>query len=424
MACSVPALAVAALLAIACTSAQGPLGAPMVAASSGAGGVSVSSPAPSSDTAAGCFGDSPPQSVMQDGRPRDLFAIGGQVVWRSGGKVRRMDEATGQVWTVDASTLMFVRAADSRGVFGADNVLNLVALDLPGGGRRVVASSMRWPQGSGTRALPGVVTLFGAQYALDADYIYVGWVPDPFIRDYLANPEHIRPVKGPHDFGDLARVKRDGSAPPEYLGRGPEARFLVHEGYAYWGSRLEGIKRRALVPGAPNEVVWPAPDVPFLGPIGIAGGRIFFSQGLNLRQPFVYSIESVPITPAAAPPSASAVPDGGAPEPRVHVASMETSFVNAILDGRCAYSGGAGGVTRANLEDGTVTRLIDGHPPAGDATVFGVTFLAADGRYLYWADYGDDLHSPVDAVGACPRDANNVERLAALAFAAVILTPP
>ena len=94
--------------------------------------------------------------------------------------------------------------------------------------------------------------------------------------------------------------------------------------------------------------------------------------------PRTYSIESVPI----------AAPDGGSVPPRVHVASAAEPFADGIFDGKCVYSGGTAGVTRANIEDGTVKPLIEGHPVPGDMTVIGSQFLAADGRFLYWADNG------------------------------------
>jgi hypothetical protein len=292
-----------------------------------------------------------------------------------------VDAATGRASTFDASRLAFVRAADARGVFGADNQLNVVALDVPTGQSRTVAQSSSWPVGSATRNLPGVVRLWQAEYALDADYLYVAWRPDPAVYNYLSQGDHVRSVKGSHDIGDLARVKRDGSGAPEYLGKGPDGRFLVSDGFAYWGSRYEGLKRRNLVPDAANELVWAAPDVPYIWPIGLSAGRFYFSVIAGTGTPRTFAVESVPLTGA----------DGGAAQPRVHVASAPAPFVDAVVDGVCVYSAGPGGVVRANLDDGTLQPLAEGHPVAGDATIFGSRFLATDGRFLYWADYGGDL---------------------------------
>jgi hypothetical protein len=277
---------------------------------------------------------------------------------------------------------MFIKAADSREIFGANHQLDLLAIDLTSGHSRVVSRSSSWPAGSATRTLPGVVTLFSAEYALDADYVYVAWQPDPAKHSFYSQSDNARTIKGPHDFGDLARVKRDGSSAPEFLGAGPDARFLVSDGYAYWGSRWEGLKRRALAAGAANELIWAAPDVPITWPIGVSAGRVYFSIMAHAGPPRTFSIESVPITPAGT--------DGGSAQPRVHVASTESSFSDGILDGTCVYSGGPAGVSRAHLEDGKVQKLIDGRPVPGDATAFGSRFLAADGRYLYWADNGGD----------------------------------
>jgi hypothetical protein len=75
----------------------------------------------------------------------------------------------------------------------------------------------------------------------------------------------------------------------------------------------------------------------------------------------------------------------------VHVpaAALDTWYP-AVVDGKCIYFGGPGGVKRANLEDGTVQTLIEGHPVPGDTTVLYNRFVATDGLYLYWADYGGD----------------------------------
>jgi hypothetical protein len=279
---------------------------------------------------------------------------------------------------LDAAALSFVKAADARGVFGANGQLAVVGLDLSTGQLRTLNNS--WPAGSGTRNLPGVVRLWDAEYALDAEYVYVAWHDDPAVYGFYSQGDHVRTLKGPHDIGDLARVKRDGSSSPEYLGKGPDGRFLVVDGYAYWGSRYEGVKRRRLVPDAPNELVWAGPDVAYFWPIGIAAGRFYFSAIENAGPPRTFAVESVPIAPG----------DGGVEPPRVHAASLPTPFVDAVVDGACAYSASRTGVTRANLNEGKVQALVEGHPVAGDATILESRFLAMDGRFLYWADYGGD----------------------------------
>ena len=365
------------LASVACTAPQDPLNAAMPAPSA----TVVVAPPPST-TPDRCFGDSPPEAIARDVRPKDLFASASVVLWRSGELIHRMDPATGRTSTFDASSLIFIVAADSRDVFGATPVLDLVAIDLSSGQSRAVSRSSGWTTGSATRNLPAVVTLFGARYVLDRDYVYVAWHPDPATYSFYSQSDHVRTVKGPHDLGDLARVKRDGSSAPEYLGRGPDGRFIVSDGYAYWGSQWEGIKRRALVPGAANEVLWAAPDVPYLWPIGVSAGRVYFSRVTSPDSPHTFSIESVPAVPAET--------DGGAVRPHVHVASAGLPFGDGLLDGKCVYAGGPAGVTRANLEDGTVQPLIEGRPVPGDLTGLHSQFLATDGRFLYWADNGGD----------------------------------
>lgn len=364
----------ASLTTLACTAPLDPLGATMPSPQQAA--------APHASTPDRCFGDSPPEAISQDVHPRDLFASEHEVLWKSGQVLHRRDVATGSMSTLDASGLFFVRAADSRDVFGADHHMNVVAVDLSSGQPRLVSSSDTWPAGSATRPLRGVVTLFSAAYELDSDYVYVAWQPDPATYNFYSQGDHLRSKTGSHDLGDLARVKRDGSSPPEFLGPGPEGRFILSDGYAYWSSRWEGIKRRALTPGAPNEVIWAAPEVPYSWPIGVSAGRIYFSVVANPGPPRTYAIQSLPATPAES--------EGGREPPRVHVTSAARSFGDAILDGKCAYSGGPSGVTRANLEDGSVRKLIEGRPVPGDATVFKSRFLGTDGHSLYWADNGGD----------------------------------
>ena len=188
-------------------------------------------PASSTSPPVRCFGDSPPEVVANDARPRDLFATGSEILWKSGGVMHRLDADTDRGSTFDASRLFFVKAADSHGVFGADNQLDVVTLDLSTGQSRIVAQSSSWPVGSATRNLPGVVRLWQAEYALDSDYLYVAWRPDPGVYNYYSQGDHVRSLKGPHDLGDLARVKRDGSSAPEYLGKGPDGRFVLLVGY-------------------------------------------------------------------------------------------------------------------------------------------------------------------------------------------------
>jgi hypothetical protein len=370
------AYGIASLTSLACTAPADPLAATMPAPKEAI----VAPPTPDR-----CFGDGPPEAISQDPRPRDLFANGKEVIWRSGGVLHRRDVATGRASTLDASRLWVVKAADSRDVFGADNHMDVMAIDLSSGHVRVVSQSDTWPAGSAKRPLRGVVTLafYSTQYALDSDYVYVAWTSDPATYSFDSQGDNVRRRKGSHDLGDLARVKRDGSSAPEFLGTGPEGRFIVFDGYAYWSSRWEGVKRRALVPGATNEIIWAAPDVPYSWPIGVSAGRVYFSVVASPDPPSpTYSIESMPATPPEA--------DAGTAQPRVHVTSTELTFGDAILDGKCVYSGGPMGVTRANLEDGTVRRLIEGRPVPGDTTVSQSRFLATDGRSLYWADNGGD----------------------------------
>jgi hypothetical protein len=141
------------------------------------------------------------------------------------------------------------------------------------------------------------------------------------------------------------------------------------------------MKRRRLVPGAANELVVATPDVAFEWTLGVADGKLYFAM-LNPGSPRTVSLASVPVDRPE---------DAGAAQPRVHVPAVALdTWYPAVVDGKCVYTGGPGGVKRVNVEDGTVQTLIEGHPVSGDTTVLYNRFVATDGRYLYWADYGGD----------------------------------
>jgi hypothetical protein len=367
----------------ACSEPLDPGKASMPAPDAAAAAPVVASPSTSApaSTPGRCFGDSPPELLAQQQRPRDLFATGKEVLWDAGGAMHRLDLATGRPSTFDAHQFSIVKAADSRDVFGVDGQASLLAIDLASGQSRVVTRSDGWIGGAGPLGMVGVMVMFQAEYALDGDYIVAAWRQNQAAYGFYSQGNNAKRMKGPHDLGYLGRVKRDGTSPPEYLGPGPDGHFVVSDGYAYWGSRFEGMKRRRLVPGAANELVVATPDVAFEWTLGVADGKLYFAM-LNPGSPRTVSVASVPVDRPE---------DAGAAQPRVHVpaAALDTWYP-AVVDGKCVYLGGPGGVKRANLEDGTVQTLIEGHPVPGDTTVLYNRFVATDGRYLYWADYGGD----------------------------------
>jgi hypothetical protein len=302
-------------------------------------------------------------------------------VWQSEGRIHEMDAATGASSAFEAG-LMFVKAADSRDVFGADSQLNIVAIDLATGRSRVVSPSTAWSMHTPHGDLPGLVTLHGARYALSGEYVYVAWHPDQGLYGYLSSADHVRRMTGPHDIGTLSRVKRDGSSAPELVGAGPDGRFVLDDDHAYYGARWEGLKRRSLVRGPLTEAVWAAPEVEQTWMLGISDGQAFFGILGGAPPRYTLSIASVPLGDGDG--------DGGKAQPQIHVPSAGLAFREGILEGDCVYANAPDGVMRANLADASVQRLVEGHPVPGDATTAGSTFLATDGRFLYWADYGGD----------------------------------
>jgi len=344
-----------------------------------------------------CFGDSPPEEVAHDPKLGDLLVLGPELVWRSDDLLVRWDLASGRkTWfDFDADDLPRIAAADSRTIFAVDRHGRLIAIDMPSGERRTGIARFAWHVSPvhvpGTEASHVYEPANDARYALDADYLY-------FASD-----------------GALGRVRRDGQREPEILLRadGLLKDFVVADGYAYFSVLARGIERRALAPGAPVEHVVSQPlGVKVLWPLGVWAGRLFFSAVDPAEVPIMlehsrpppvdklkkgsFSIESVPVGPAAA--------DGGAPTV-VHAAEPGRPFgarndladhlgepgADAIIfDGLCAYSGGGQGVWRMDLRDGKIDALVGIGAPGGGGGGRGSHFFGSDDQYLYWADSTHD----------------------------------
>jgi hypothetical protein len=218
-----------------------------------------------------------------------------------------------------------------------------------------------------------------SDYAVDSTYVYLAFYPRSFEHDYYA--QNPGAMKGPHDLGFLSRARRDGSSGVEVLGPGPSAFFIVSDGFAYWASPLEGIKRHAVVPGGTNEMVWASSDNP--SPMFVEGGRLFFAtarQGAARS----FAVASVPVGTL----NASAA-DAGGVDVRTHVASCQFKFGRGygrpVFDGKCIYPGSFLGVSRVDLDDAKEEELISG--PRNDVPASARSFVATDSQYLYWADY-------------------------------------
>lgn len=218
-----------------------------------------------------------------------------------------------------------------------------------------------------------------SDYAVDSTYVYFAYYkPTP---EYGYDAQHPEAMKGPHDLGFLGRVRRDGLGAVDELGAGPPTSFIVSQGVAYWMSPLEGIKRRALVPGATSEIVWAVPDTSYPSPMLVDSGRLFFSVR-NSGPQRSFAVASVP----AGTVNASAA-DAGGVDVRTHVPSCQFTFGGGrpLFDGKCLYSGSYLGVSRVDIDDAKEQELISG--PRNIIPASAKSFVATDGRYLYWADY-------------------------------------
>jgi hypothetical protein len=328
-----------------------------------------------------CFGDAPPQTLAPDPRPKDIFATGTSVLWQSGGLVHVMGADGGSHVVPLGSDIMWVKAADAREIFAADHHLNLVAIDLASGQRRVAIPSGAFDVDARGLQMSSTITLFGAYYALDGDSIYVAWHGDQGMYNMMTGSTALKNLKGPHEIGRLSRARRDGSAAPEHLGVGPDGRFVIHDDFAYYGTRWQGLKRRRLAPGPHTEMVWRAPDVSDVWVLDARGPDLFFAYMASGYPHFAVAIASLSFASTA---------DAGLMEPQVYVTSAPLAVRDGILAGHCVYGADSHGVVRVDLADGSVKSIYEGHIVAGDATASQSRVLAVDAAHLYYADYGGD----------------------------------
>jgi hypothetical protein len=88
----------------------------------------------------------------------------------------------------------------------------------------------------------------------------------------------------------------------------------------------------------------------------------------------------------------ASVADAGGVDVRTHVPSAQFKFGGGrggpIFDGKCIYAGSYIGVSRVGIDDAKEQELISG--PRNQVPGTARSFLATDGRYLYWADYTRD----------------------------------
>jgi hypothetical protein len=355
-----------------------------------------------------CFGDLQPETVASnERRPTDLLTNGHELFWLSEFKIRRMDRASRNVTSLIATFKPAIRNAFARNLVAVDardlfllvagphaGAPELAAIDLTTGEARIVAeepyASTTLPTGEPAASDPlsravaqaaANETFSQSDYALDPTYVYFAFYEPSLQHEH--DMEHPDWMKGPHDLGFLARVRRDGLGTVEVLGPGPFSFFIASEGFAYWGSPFEGIKRRALVPGATNEMVWAAPDLRW--PLLVDGGRLFFKT-VHAGPPRSITIQSVP----AGTLNASAA-DAGGVDVRTHVPSCQFKLGSGhrvFFDGKCVYSGSYLGLSRVDIDDGKEQELLSG--PRNAVPASARDFVATDGRYLYWADYTRD----------------------------------
>jgi hypothetical protein len=317
-----------------------------------------------------CFGGLPQTFIAHEPEPQVLAVAGGFLYWRAGANLRRAQLPNGKVSTVDEGFAMglHVGPIDDRGVLVLDGQSRLSIFDLRARAFRALAS------GKLSASAPPI--LIEPPFQMDARFAY-------FRQDGPELPGTNQPGA---DTG-LYRVRRDGGAPAEKLATVfPPRGWLVDGGYLYFYGQGT-LERRPLQEGAQPEVLahWTAGTVrgAFMPTIRLADGRAYFTRDDG--------IWSVPV-------------QGGAPAIR-HVAASVSKVIDLLVQGTCVYWADDRRINRARIgtdadaapetladesEYQWTRALTDSDPRMASDTVLDRRVLASDGRFLYWADAGDE----------------------------------
>jgi hypothetical protein len=314
-----------------------------------------------------CFGGVPQTFAAHEPEPQVLAVAGGFLYWRAGANLRRAQLADGRIATVDdrfAIGRHEIGPIDDRGVLVLDGESRVSIFDLRPRAFRALAS--------GKLSASAPLVLIEPPFQMDARFVYYR----------QAGPE-LPGTNLPGADTGLYRVPRDGRAPPEKVATPSPARgWIVDGGYLYFYGPGT-LERRPFQDGAKPEMLahWTPSAVrgAFMPTIRIADRRAYFTREDG--------IWSVPV-------------QGGAPAVRQVAASMSKT-IDLLVQGACVYWADDRRINRARLgappeivadesEYQWTRALSNSDPRSVSDSVLDRRILASDGRFLYWADAGDE----------------------------------
>jgi len=310
---------------------------------------------------AACFGAAAEVLVSDAPRAGDLRLAGGRLYWTPGppgNAMSELDLATSRVEHRPGRYFDLGAAMDARQSFWADNINNLNVGDLA-----TVKVSVLLP-GQDRMEDP----IVWSSIAIDDTYVYYGRGDYPPL----------------HQAG-LFRMRRDGAGKEERIAPSPDldAPFVAGAGFVYWfGPHQDhaAILRRALAPGAPEQLVASLKTYDPKSVMVVAGARLYFvDRG---------ALWSVPV-------------DGSAP-PVQQAALGNAKVASLVVEPPCLYF----------ISDGRIKRAaIDAAPSQTPETIadeqnFDGGGIVTDGRFLYWIDrkQGRIMRSRPSREVVAPRD--------------------
>jgi hypothetical protein len=297
---------------------------------------------------AACFGGMPQVAVEHEDGAEDVAIVGRFLTWSAGGP-RRMDLVTSKV-SADPSAAKL--KADR------DRFEELAPLRLSSAGPPV-------------SALPF--------FYADAKYFYF----------HQVGPEYPIAVPAGDETG-LFRVRRAGASRPELLfAPAPFSGIAVDHGFLYYLDRPSPLSpalvRRELVPGTQAEVLQhldPAKQPRWLRPpiVRLVGGRAYFAHDEALW--------SAPLDGSVRPTKHAELGRGGALDLLVDGGCLY--WVTESTIGRVALDGGAPGSPEVIADHRFYQPMESDLHSALDMVPSEHSYLATDGRSLYWPDEGGD----------------------------------
>jgi len=287
-----------------------------------------------------CFGAAAEVLVSDAPQAGALRLAGGRLFWRDGQKgyaMSELDLATSRVERRPGKYLQ-LDTMDARQSFWTTSSNDLMVADLATMKVKILVPGHERMEDP----------IVWSSLAIDDVYVYYG-------RDAFP------PL---HEAG-LFRMRRDGVGKEERIAPSPDLNqpFVAGAGFVYWFSRHQEkstLLRRALTPGAPEQVVAYLPAYTPKAFMALAGKRLYFVDRGALRSVSV---------------------DGSEP-PRQQLALGNAKVTSLVVEPPCLYFVSDGRIKRAALDadpSQTPETIADGETFDGGDVV-------TDGRFLYWAD--------------------------------------